>query len=298
MKSMKATNLKSWPIGKPISLRNLTCAFCGHAMAPGTRTRDHFIGRRFVPKRKPLGQTNLTVYAHRQCNLEKADLEGEFSALSLHLLASSTSRTIDTALSKDIARKDSGAISTRTRRAVRDSYEHDRVKIQVMRGVTASFRFTAPPQADSQRAFCLARLHVLAFFHWLTFDPVTRRGGFPLGGFCPIMISPVSDWGNAVQRSLMMTVASWKTRLAFIGAEGFFKIAIRRHPAWECWSWAVEWNQSYRIIGLFGDPSAAQSILDTLPSLPMTELPADAAPFRRYRVERRLDQTDDILFSP
>ncbi len=81
-----------------------------------------------------------------------------------------------------------------------------------------------------------------------------------------------------------------------IGADGFFKIAIRRHPTAECWSWALEWNKNYRIIGFFGDRAAAEKIAHGLPRLKVKSIAEGPDSFVRYHLETVLLDEEDRLF--
>lgn len=53
----------------------------------------------------------------------------------------------------------------------------------------------------------------------------------------------------------------WDHRLVLNTASGYFRAVIRRHPSAQCWAWALEWNESYRLAGLFGGQTAASSLL-------------------------------------
>src|SRR5262249_52774697 len=100
------------------------------------------------------------------------------------------------------------------------------------------------PQVDYRRAYELARLQLMGFFYWLTYNEETRKGGFWRGDFSPLFHTVRSDWGNVIMRGFMDAVVGWEPRLIARGANGFFLVAIRRHPNAECWSWAVEWNKN------------------------------------------------------
>ncbi len=112
------------------------------------------------------------------------------------------------------------------------------------------------------------------------------------------MYSNRADWGNPVQMAFMRTIKDWALRIHGICAAEFFKIIIRRHPSADCWGWALEWNQSYRVIGLFGDPEATELVIGTFPTLSFSKLLSNDAgiPVYRIRQEIPLNESDDFLF--
>jgi hypothetical protein len=69
---------------KATVLRNRTCAYYGCEPPKALRSKEHVIGRKFVPKGS-LGNNawNLILMACEKCNGEKADLEDEISAVSM-----------------------------------------------------------------------------------------------------------------------------------------------------------------------------------------------------------------------
>jgi hypothetical protein len=105
------------------------------------------------------------------------------------------------------------------------------------------------------------------------------------------------DWGNERICAFAEAVKIWLPRFYTSTAEGFFKLLVRRHPAADCWSWAIEWNQTTRLIGFFGDQDAADATIAGLPTLKMKEIatPPDGAVVR-MRLEQALDPAADILF--
>ena len=81
-----------------------------------------------------------------------------------------------------------------------------------------------------------------------------------------------------------------------VTADGYFKIAIRKDPHDLVWSFAVEWNESCRIVGFFGPGDKLLEIRDQVPSLPMETIPGKGTDFMRYRQEEPLPDDDDMLF--
>jgi len=94
----------------------------------------------------------------------------------------------------------------------------------------------------------------------------------------------------------MTHVAGWEPRFIGLGADGFFKIILRRHPTLVCWSWAVEWNHNYRVIGLAGpEPDLTQSKPE-FPPLEVTTLRPAPGVTLRMRDEVELPEVEDVLF--
>lgn len=282
------------PLDKPILLDNETCVYCGKALGQDA-TKEHVIGRRFVPKGKLDRQWNLIVRACVDCNNAKSTLENDLSAITMHPDAWGRHASDDESLIIDATRKARRSISMRTGRPVKDSAEKLAVKMPLAPGATFTFTFFAPPQVDSKRLFELARLQLVAFFYWLTYDRSSKRGGYWLGGFHPLMESIRSDWGNTINKSFMETVAAWEPRLLANGADGYFKVSIRRHPKAVCWSWALEWNKKYRIIGFFGERGPAEELVKTFPPLPITSIAEAPNRWTRCRSDMPLDEEDKLF---
>ena len=123
------------------------------------------------------------------------------------------------------------------------------------------------------------------------------KGGFWTGGFYPVLEVQKLDWGNDVHVAFMKAVLNWEPRWIGNGADGYFKSAIRRHPSAACWSWAIEWNKNYRIVGFFGDLDAAKKIVDTFPNLSAQTVSHGTDHHFAYRTEKTLNEDDDIMFS-
>ena len=103
------------------------------------------------------------------------------------------------------------------------------------------------------------------------------------------------DWGNALQFSFMKSVQAWEHRVLAIAAGEFFKVAIRRHPSAVCWSWALEWNQSVRVVGLMGDRADMEAHAALL-SYPSASATTYAGSQFRIRADQALDERSDTLF--
>ena len=284
------------PPNAPVRLLNVTCVYCGAALADGSGTKEHVIGRRFVPKGKLDGNWNLIVNACAPCNGKKSDLENDISAITMQPDAFGRHGHDDATGASEAARKAQNAISRRTKKPVKDSHERMNIKMPLGPGASVSFGFTAPAQLDEGRVFELARLQLMGFFYLITYNDSTQRGGYWIGGFYPVMVTHRADWGNPVQRAFAEAVADWEPRVLASNADGFFKVLVRRHPGADCWSWALEWNHSHRVIGFFGDEQAARDIAASFPHLKLQTAAQGPGHTLRFRTETALDPEEDKLF--
>lgn len=248
-----------------------------------------------MPRGKLRQQWNVIVRACQSCNNRKSDLEDDISAITMQPDVQGRFAVDDDDLRSEAARK-AVAISRRTGIAVGASHETLKVEVPFMGASTMKLEFTAPPQIDEGRAFELAIMQVNGVFHFLTFDRVTRQGGYMLGGYLGIAVTHRADWGNEINRVFMDHVLEWEPRFVASGADGFFRIIIRRHPSLVCWSWALEWNCNYRIIGLAGELADVDAAIPVLPALNVREFRGPGGQILRMRVDVPLAEGDDKLF--
>ena len=289
--------LKDLPSDRVIRLLNLSCPYCGVELTKEITDREHVIARRFVPKGKLHASWNLIVNACKQCNGIKADLENDISAITMQPDALGRFGFADPAAEVVSVRKANKSISRLTKKPVVDSYVQAKLKMPMGQHASLTLGFVAPPKLDDNRAFDLARLQLTAFFYWMTYQIEEKRGYWWPGAFHPITQMPRTDWGNPLALAFADAVVSWEPRVYGSTAEGFYKVAIRKHPEADCWSWAMEWNHNSRLIGFFGDSQESQNISKHFPKLGMhTNLEPSAATIR-YRGEVPLCETeDDKLF--
>ncbi len=80
---MLTKDLNHLPATKPLRLRNVICPYCGVALTKQNSTREHVIGRKFVPKGTLENQWNLILNACHACNNRKADLEDDIAAITM-----------------------------------------------------------------------------------------------------------------------------------------------------------------------------------------------------------------------
>jgi hypothetical protein len=285
--------LKNLPNSKATRLDNITCVYCGSTdNADNPHTDEHVVGRRFVPKGSFVKGWSLIVRSCQQCNNEKSDLEDDISAITLQPELGGSHESAD--LAAQAQRKAAGSFSRRTKKLVQDSHVEDTIEGTLMSSVKVSFKFIGPPQLVPERARRLAWMHLQAFFYLITYNAEQRTGGFIPGDIGFAMEASRSDWGNPTLRGFAELTKTWPPRVIGTGADGFFKIAIRREPAGSLlWSFALEWNAKYRIVGFFGEGERVQKHLDELPPLKWKRVDATW----RQREEIALDPSDDILFT-
>jgi hypothetical protein len=284
------------PINRALLINNSHCPYCAVELDLRNRSKEHVIGRRFVPRGKLNGQWNLILYACEPCNARKANLEDDISAITLHPDVWGVSYHAEAAVIEEARRKALNSLSRRTRKRVHESREQVKVEANLFPGVSATFSFTAPPQVDQDRAFELARLQFLSLYFMQTYNAVTRRGYCWPGGFHPVKFATQRDWGNVTMRAFMLDTRSWDLRLHLVTADGFFKATTRRHPSSELWSWALEWNHSTRLVGFFGERQTAESLVGSWPAEQRRVIFERPGTSLHYSSDIRLREEDDTLF--
>lgn len=293
-----SNKLRHSPHNRPITLQNGTCPYCGGEFSDALPSeKEHVIGRRFVPRGALQGQWNLLVQSCRDCNALKADLEDDISAITMQPNAAGMLVNDDPRLRDEAERKAKKSISRKTKKTVASGEEP--VKLDAKFGGTKfAFTFNAPPQVAEERVFELAQYHVAAFFYWITYRDENKRGGKLPGQFFPILAAAKPDWGNTQKRWFMSATASWLWRVFAVGADGYFKIVIRRQAEGiDVWSWALEWNQNLRLVGFFGDPARLDALEQEIPQLKFEKLDHGPNAWSRFRTEVPLSESDDELFS-
>ena len=294
---MPSTELTYLNHRRVVHLPNMTCPYCNASLGTTPSDDDHVIGRRFVPKGTLRTSWNLVLRACVPCNNRKSDLEDDLSAISMQPDAYGQMPRDDPNLAKEAHRKAKKSLSRRTRRPVALSQEHIRLAGSAGPGIRLAFSTIAPPQMDQSRAFELARMQLMAFFYWVTFDLSTHRGGFWPGCFYPVIATFRPDWGNPRFRAFMTTVIGWEPRLLASAADDYFRVAIRRHPHHVCWSWALEWNSNVRLGGFFGEAEPVRELCEALPKLKVTHFRVSPTAGVFIHTEQTLLDEDDQLFS-
>lgn len=280
---------------QPVVLRNVTCAYCSVPFDNARKaTKEHVIGRRFVPRGALQGVPNLILRACTDCNAGKSDLEDDISSILLQPDALGRYASADPALPAEAQRKGRGAFSRRTGKPVADSTEQLTLHGQ-MGPVGISFRFHAAPQLDDERIFALAYYHWRGFFYHLSYDAATQRGQFVDGVFMPLVSARKADWGHPQLAWFTQLTSPWPRATRIVTARDHFKLVIRRHPErQDVWAWAMEWNQNLRVVGFKGSDAAISTLMQ---EAPVPERHAVSAQMT-YRREVPLAPETDTLFAP
>jgi hypothetical protein len=270
---------------------------------------DHVIGRRFVPKQVLAGSWNLLVRACRACNAEKATLEADISAVTLHQLAFGAATADDlgndpAALLAEVRRKGT-ARSPITGRFVRESETSNTVDGR-LGPASLSFTLCGPPQIDPDRVLRLASMHVRGLASLIFMRDETGGPDYLPATFVLCAEAGRGDWGAERMKGFMEKVRTWPGRLQLDGAAGgYFRAMIRKEPGPRpIWAWALEWNRQHRMMGFMGDEEAALvGLCDALPEHKWSGAQAYHDPERgrgvqRWRMEVPLSPEVDDLFSP
>src|ERR1700731_3489873 len=151
------------PPNKAIVLRNSNCCYCGKLLSEVGSTKEHVIGRNFVPKTTLEAQWNLILGACPNCNGEKSNLEDDISAVTMQPDAFGRFAAEDPRLKAEAQRK-LRSFNRRTQKSMAKSKERLKATHEFASGVTFTFEMSAPPQVDDERIFQLARFHIQGFF--------------------------------------------------------------------------------------------------------------------------------------
>jgi hypothetical protein len=289
--------LHELPPNRVKRLHNVVCPYCGAALTNAVREKEHVIGRNFVPRGKLQAQWNLIVNACRTCNRRKSGFEDDISAITMQPDAYGKFGVDDPDLVAEARRKAARSGSRTTGKAVKDSMSELKFSVVPMPGMSIDFSFVAPPQAENDRAYELARMQLQAFFFMITYNESLQRGWWWPGEFMPYLHSRKSDWGSKQWLGFMRVTRDWDTRVHAVGANEFFCCSIRRHPTAECWSWAFEWNCQHRLAGFLGNRQTAQAIVNAIPPEELSEITLGPNRFIRFRADVALADDDDTLFS-
>jgi hypothetical protein len=293
---MLTHELAHLPTTKPVRLNNVTCPYCGTPLTEENTSREHVVGRKFVPKGALENQWNLILKACRPCNNRKAYLEDDISAISMQPDILGQHFGQHAQLAVDAAHKAKRTRSRYTGKLVADSDSSLQIKAGMAPGLTMTFNMIGQPQIEQSRLFELALRHFQAFFYFITYDHQKRRGWCWRGSYAPIEAISRRDWGNEIALSFMNATRHWETRVKAITAKEHFKLGIRKHPDKEMWALAVEWNENYRVIGLCGMDAALREMLISLPKRHLDPILGKDGSWLAARTEIALNPCDDTLF--
>lgn len=284
-------------VNRPIILDNRTCPYCLVELDSKSSTKEHVVGRCFVPRGKLDQCWNLILRSCKACNNKKSDLEDDLSAISMQADPTGRFHRDDDVLKSEAARKGARSISRSTGKPVANSSTTIKMLGSLSPGLKLTASVVAPPQADEDRAFELARLQMAAFFYLITFEPDRREGHACVGFYSPLLLSIRADWGNPVHIAFMKATNSWIPKLAGMTADGFFRVVIRRHPEFLLWSWGIEWNANLRVIGFLGEGQRIDDACAALPKLEMVTIGTlEGGGIVRARRDVPLADSDDTLF--
>lgn len=253
---------------QPTRLFNQSCPYCGKTFCEDLPpTKEHVIGRRFVPKGLLDNQWNLILQACEGCNNGKAELEDDISAITMHPSMIGWTGDEHPALREDALRKAQNSIHRSTKKPVIDSSQNFNITYKG-EGISIKFSGAAPPQLNPNRAYDLAFLHWRALFYWLTYDQSSQHGKWwPATEFLSVSVTRKGDWGNPLNRYFMDTSKEW-VQLALCGtAHGCFKASIKRFEDEPLFAMAVEWNETFRVCGFLGTNALLKPIQESLPAL-------------------------------
>lgn len=177
--------------GRP--LKNVTCPYCAAPLDPDTRTKEHVIGRRFVPKGSTENRWNLILWACSACNNKKSDLEDDIAAITMYFHTTGPAATEDPTARAEALRRGPKSGSRKTGKPVADS--HAALESTSQLGpVEMTFGFVAPPQIDDTRAYELARMQMLGFFGSIEAAKAIAQT------FPPMQLRSIRESSNSVLR--------------------------------------------------------------------------------------------------
>ncbi len=275
--------------GKAIILKNKTCPYCGIKLSDENTTKEHVIGRNFVPKGSLEKSWNLILYTCSKCNNDKSNLEDDISAITQ---INSPFVVKNPKFRNELDSKIKKSFSRRTGKTISESSEKIEIPVNYGSSVKMTFSLVTNPQINEERSNALALMHLMAFFYLLTYEEDKQIGHFWPGSFFCLKSSIRSDWGNEISKQYKALISNWEFRFNGIAAEDNFKCNIRKNLELECWSWALEWNQSLRLIGFFGKDESINEIVAGI-KLPEPDIVLNGG--RLYREKSLLDNEDDLF---
>lgn len=279
---------------QPTRLRNARCAYCNADFSRNDEPqKEHVIGRLFVPKGSHDRQWNLHLNSCHECNQRKSNLENDISAITM--ISQLSVGAEDEILLSEASRK-SRTKSNRTGKPVADSAETFRSE-HAFGNAKMSFSFSAPPQVENDRMFALARYQLAGFFFMITYKKDKEMGVLWPGHYLPMGVVRRQDWGNKTKASFSQATKDWSLRFAAGTSSGYYCALIKKHPAHELWSWALEWNQNFRLFGFFGDKELAKKIVSDF-AVPKREGPFSGPDGSTFfaTTEIALDEDQDVFF--
>ena len=131
----------------------------------------------------------------------------------------------------------------------------------------------------------------------MTFDLSSRIGRYLSGDFHYWAAATCSDWGNHKLKWFSEYVLDWLPCLRADGADGYFRIHLRRHKYLEVMSWALEWNRGMRVVGFVGATDAIEQVISSCPIQPSRIVHNQGNERLVFREHVALADEQDTLFS-
>ena len=284
------------PTDRTISIANGWCAYCSRPLTARTRTRDHLLARRFVPQGTLLNSFNIGLWACGNCNTRKSRLEDDISAITMQPNVDGIYARDDDRLRRTAERKARGSISADT--GIHVARSRPKLNVNLPFGLASTnIEFTGAARIDDARAEQLAWLQVQGIFYFQTFRRELGRGRLlQRQNFHMACIASRADWGNPRMRAFM-SAATAEPQFHATLADGYFRAWLRAR-ADGLLAWAVEWNESYRCVGFWGDPAVCQAAIAALPELEVEFVAGDTTNGLAFRIETALPDDEDDLFEP
>jgi hypothetical protein len=261
-------DLRSFNPDKPVKLPNKKCAYCGVPLRRSIATKDHVVGRRFVPEGTLATGFSLLVQACSPCNNRKASVENFISVITMLPDTSGKYVREDERLTRTVERKARGAISPATRRLAAQSYNKIDARIPLGGDLSLTYQGVGMPTLDDQSVALLAFFHVQGFYHFRSFHHERGYGNWLKSSrFLVLGHFMKCDWGNPQLLHFAAETAAWEITCLAKFADGYFGHLTRKKPNANLCSWVLEWNEQLRVIGLYGDEGEQRSFVDGMPPL-------------------------------
>jgi hypothetical protein len=215
--------------------------------------------------------------------------------LSVVTLLGSPSRQTSPIIDSLALRKADGSFHPRhPGKGARNASESAKVTGQLA-GMGIGFKFSAPAQPDEKMVLRLAGMQIQALYSLVTtrdYKNLDSLHVLPANAIWLFRYFPKTDWGNAQFLELIRRTQIWPCFAIVRAGEGHFRAVLRRERTQGEWFWAIEWNQSLRVIGAIGEPGAAPQLFASLP-----ELDWMISPGGRIHEEKSLGEQPDSLFN-
>ncbi len=274
------------------ALSNQHCLYCGVYVGVGAEVesdKEHLINRRIAaPGLMADPQAfNFIFRSCRPCNAEKASIEEHISAVTLLTSPGRVDPEIDAAARAKAAK----SIDIRQRIPIAEVRNNTTVNMGPFR-----FGMVSAAQLDRDAVELLAFRHVQGVFSLCTSLNPRRSDSMKLlpgDQFGVFGFYSHRDWGNPQLLEIARRAQDYGRLADFTTADGFFRATLRPGAGAAPWYWALEWNQSLRVVGWIGDPMQLPPIFSDLPPLNWIRLNATD----RIRKETPLeDGAPDQLF--